>query len=120
MTNKIFIKGLRLYAYHGVLEQEQKVGAYFTIDIELTTDFSNAIKTDSLSGTVSYADLYELVKKEMAIPSKLLEHVVGRIADSVFSSFSNITEIDITLTKENPPMGADCSGAGVRAVFGKS
>ena len=57
MQNKIIIEGLRLYAYHGVLPQERKVGAYFTIDAEITTDFSSAIETDDLRGTLNYADI---------------------------------------------------------------
>ena len=57
MQNKIIIEGLRLYAYHGVLPQERKVGAYFTIDAEINTDFSSAIETDDLRGTLNYADI---------------------------------------------------------------
>ena len=53
--NKILIEGLRLYAYHGVLEQERTIGAYFTIDAEIYADFSQAIDTDELAGTIDYS-----------------------------------------------------------------
>lgn len=111
--NKIFIKGLRIYAHHGVMPQETAIGAYFTIDITITTDFNNAIETDELDGTISYADVYDVIKREMSVPSKLLEHAAGRIVKALMTEYENISEINITLTKENPPMGADCSGAGI-------
>ena len=71
------------------------------------------MQTDRLEGTVSYADLYESIKAEMDIPSKLLEHVAGRILQRLFDNFPSISRIHLTLTKENPPMGADCREAGV-------
>lgn len=116
MTNKVILKGLRLYAYHGVLPQEQKVGAYYDIDIEFETDFSEAMRTDSLEHTVNYAEVLEVVKGEMAQNSKLLEHVAGRIVNTLFSTFPDVTSIKLRLMKENPPMGADCAGAGVEIV----
>ena len=66
-----------------------------------------------MEGTVSYADLYESIKAEMDIPSKLLEHVAGRILQRLFDNFPSISRIHLTLTKENPPIGADCREAGV-------
>ena len=116
MLNKILIQGLRLYAYHGVMEQERKVGAYFTIDLEVETDFSAAIERDDLAGTISYADLFNIIKREMSIPSQLVEHVAGRIAKAILSECSQAQSVRIKLLKENPPMGADCQGAGVEIV----
>ncbi len=113
MQHKIIIKGLRLYAYHGVMEQERKIGAYFTIDCEVETDFSNAIDTDNLEGTISYADVFATIKREMSQPSRLLEHVAGRITKAILHEYSNATSVRLRLLKENPPMGADCQGTGV-------
>ena len=110
---KIILKELRLYAFHGVLPQENKIGAYFTINAELDTDFSKAIETDELDGTVSYADVLEVIKKEMSTPSKLIEHVGGRIIKSIFAEFPSVTKVKLRIIKENPPMGADCKGAGI-------
>jgi len=111
--NKILIKGLRIFAHHGVMPQETTIGAYFTIDVAITTDFSAAMETDELDGTISYADVFSVIQREMSIPSKLLEHVGGRIVDALLYEFKQINEITITLIKENPPMGADCIGAGI-------
>lgn len=110
--NSIILKGVRLFAYHGVLEQERKIGAYFTIDIKIETDFQEAMETDNLDGTISYADVYDIVKQEMAIPSKLLEHVGGRIIKALRSHY-NINKVYLRLMKENPPMGADLQAAGI-------
>lgn len=114
MQNKIFIDGLRLFAHHGVMEQERKLGAYFTIDIEVTTDFSLALDTDDLSKTINYADLFQLIRQEMEKPSLLLEHVAGRIVQATFKKFPSANDVCLKLKKENPPMGADCQGAGVK------
>ena len=109
----IHLKGVRLYAYHGVDPQENAIGAYFTIYLKLKTDFSHASQTDDLEGTVSYADIYQVLKDEMRTPSKLLEHVCQRIAERIFHDFPTIEEFDIKLFKENPPMGAQAERVGV-------
>lgn len=111
--HSIIIKGLKIYAYHGVLPQERKVGAQFYIDLKLETDFTHAMQTDELEGTISYADVYDIVKREMAIPSKLLEHVGGRIIKALRSELPNIYKVYLRILKENPPMGGDMIGAGI-------
>ncbi|MBQ8521242.1 MAG: dihydroneopterin aldolase [Bacteroides sp.] len=113
----IQMKGIQLYAFHGVLPQETAVGANFYIDLKLKTDFSHAAQTDKLEGTVSYAEVYEAVKEEMQIPSKLLEHVCQRIAGRIFRDFPTVEALDIELTKENPPMGACGKSIGVSAHY---
>lgn len=113
----IHLKGLKLYAYHGVLPQENQVGAEYTIDLRLKTDFTQAAETDRLEGTVNYAEVFNAVKKEMEIPSQLLEHVAWRIARRLLDDFPAISEVNIALYKQNPPMGADCSRVGVEATY---
>lgn len=113
----IHLKGIRLYAYHGVLPQENRVGAQYTIDLRLKTDFTLAAETDRLEGTINYADVFNAVKEEMRIPSQLLEHVAWRIAQRLLDDFQTISEINIALYKQNPPMGGDCSQVGVEATY---
>lgn len=113
----IHLKGLKLYAYHGVLPQENQVGAEYTIDLRLKTDFTQAAETDRLEGTVNYAEVFNAVKKEMEIPSQLLEHVAWRIARRLLDDFPTISKVDIALYKQNPPMGADCSQVGVEVTY---
>ncbi len=112
LQSTIQLKGLKFYAHHGVMPQERKVGAHFSVDLTLfLADASTAILKDELAATVNYAEVYDVVKKEMAVPSQLLEHVAGRIANAVFHNFPLVESLEASITKNNPPMGADCEGA---------
>ena len=113
----IRMEGMKFYAFHGVIPQENVVGSYYYLDLKLKTDFTCASETDDLEGTASYADIYTAVKAEMTIPSKLLEHVCQRIASRIFKDFPTIETIDIALFKENPPMGACAKSIGVEVHY---
>ena len=113
----IRLEGMKFYAFHGVLPQENLVGANYYIDLKLKTDFSHAAETDELEGTVNYADIHTAVKEEMQITSQLLEHVCQRIARRLLHDFPTIETIDISLFKENPPMGACAQRIGVEAHY---
>jgi len=115
----ILIRSLKIFAHHGVLPQERTVGAYFIINLSIETDFTRAMDTDELEGTISYAEVYEVVKTEMAVPSNLLEHVAGRICMALFERFPSAEAIHLEILKENPPMGADCAGAGISVDAGR-
>lgn len=113
----IILKDLRIFAYHGVMPQENLTGDYFLVNLRLKVDISPALSSDRLEDTINYGKVYEIVKSEMAIPSKLIEHVAGRICKSIFRKFQSVTEIDIEILKQNPPMGADCGGAGIKLTL---
>jgi dihydroneopterin aldolase len=113
----IKLQGMRYFACHGVLPQERKVGAYFTVDLRLETDFLRAALADDLTGTVSYADVHEAVRQEMAQPAQLLEHVAYRIARRLLDQFPVVQSVEIGVSKENPPMGAEGRRIGVEARF---
>ena len=89
------------------------------LDVEIDTDFTGAMANDNLNGTINYATVFGTIKREMAIPSKLLEHVAGRIAKAILAEHVAAQAVRIRLLKENPPMGADCEGAGVEVVVKK-
>jgi dihydroneopterin aldolase len=109
----IELKKMIFHAYHGVMEQERKVGNTFVVDLKLQLDLSEAIQSDNLEDTVNYAAIFELVKKEMAIPSNLLEHIAGRIIKKIKQNFPQITAIEIRLAKINPPVGGEIEAAAV-------
>lgn len=109
----IILRELRFHAFHGVMPQERKVGAEFSVSVRVATDLSQPVDSDAIADTLNYAMLYEIIKREMAQPSQLLEHVAGRIGKAVMDTFPQVTSMDVTLTKLNPPMGAECAGAGV-------
>jgi len=117
MSSKIYLRNVRFHAFHGVLPQEGIVGNDYLVNLVLDYDFSSAMKTDDLQGTLNYAEVYQKIREEMAVPSKLLEHVAGRIAHRLFSDFPEIQRLQLSITKVNPPMGADSDGAGVEVVL---
>lgn len=101
----IQVENMEFYAYHGCFREEQVVGNQFLVDILVETDTTNAQHSDKLQDTVNYQVLYNLIKDEMKIKSKLLEHVSERIIDSVHSNFAEIKRIKVKVSKMNPPMG---------------
>ncbi|MDR1371046.1 MAG: dihydroneopterin aldolase [Dysgonamonadaceae bacterium] len=109
--NIILLEGMKFYAYHGVLEQEKILGNHYTIDLKIRLDLSKASQSDNLNDTVSYADIYAVVKDEMAIPSQLLEHVAGRIIKKLETRFPAIEKVRIKLSKHNPPIGGEVEKA---------
>ena len=113
----IFLRNVRFYAFHGVMPQERKVGGEFLVDLSVGYPIEEAMQSDKVEDTLNYAELYQLVKKEMDTPSQLLEHVAGRITRKISEQFPQVTSIDLKITKKNPPMGADCDGAGVEVRF---
>jgi dihydroneopterin aldolase len=112
-SSYISLRNVRFHAFHGVMPQERRVGGDFLVNLRVGYPLEQAMQSDEVSDTLNYAALYEVVKTEMMQPSNLLEHVAGRIADAVVKRFPQVTSIDLDLTKQNPPMGADCDGAGV-------
>lgn len=116
METYILLENVRLYAYHGVGEQERIVGNHYLINLKIKINVIDAVRSDSLEDTISYADVFEMVKKEMAIPSKLLEHVAGRIISALRKTYPAIENIELKLSKNNPPMGADMDYASVLII----
>ncbi|MDE5787261.1 MAG: dihydroneopterin aldolase [Bacteroidaceae bacterium] len=111
---KIFLNNIQLRAQHGVMPQEQTVGAQFLVSVEAETNANEAVDSDELRDTVSYADMADIVKAEMAIPARLLEHAAGRIARHLLNRFPTLTGVTVRLTKLAPPItGLQCDGAGV-------
>ena len=89
----IRLQDMRFYAYHGVMEQERRVGGEYLVSLQVETDLSRAALSDAVADTVNYAELYEVVRRVMAEPSQLLEHVAGRIGQCVLEEFPQITAL---------------------------
>lgn len=101
----ISIEGMEFFAYHGCFKEEQVIGTKFRIDLFLEVDTSTAEKSDRLKDTVNYQSVFQLVKKEMETPSKLLEHVGRRILDRIKQEFTSVEHARIKIRKLNPPLG---------------
>lgn len=112
-SSKIFLEDVKIYAYHGVLPEENKIGTWFIVNLEAEADVWKAAETDDVADTISYADLSDIIHSEMKIPSKLLEHVAGRIINKVHGSFPQISFVKIKITKTAPPMQGEMQGASV-------
>ncbi len=103
--SKILLEGLDFFSYHGCFKEEQQIGTHFIVDIELIGDFTKAEFSDDLIDTVNYQAAYLIIKEEMTKPSKLIENVARRIVEKLFISFSQIEEINLKISKLNPPLG---------------
>ncbi len=113
MTTQITLDAMKFYAYHGVEAQERKVGNTFVADLVLSAPIEGAVKSDAIEDTINYATVYEVVKREMAIPSNLLEHVAGRILVALKEAFPELLAIELRISKMNPPLGGDVRSASV-------
>lgn len=96
---------MAFHAYHGCLEHEQQLGNTFIVNIVMTLDTEFAGQTDDLQHTLNYQFVYDIVKLQMDIPSKLIENVSKRILEAVFDTFLQIEELTVQLCKLNPPLG---------------
>ncbi len=105
---KIELIGLEFFAYHGVYAEEQHAGNNFMVDLTVEGDFSAAVASDDLAGTVDYEKLYNLVAEEMQVRSKLLEHVAGRIMSRIAAAHPEIKKITVRVAKLNPPIKGQC------------
>jgi len=101
----ITLSGMEFFAYHGCFAEEQIIGNKFIVDIEFNTNTENAELTDDLSQTVNYQTVYQIVKVEMEIKSKLLEHVARRILDAIYKKFPDLISTRVMVTKMNPALG---------------
>ena len=103
----IKIKNIRVYAYHGCLVEEGKIGSDYRVDVSIKSDLSTSAKTDDLSDTVDYVHLNKIVKQEMAVRSQLLEAVAKRILDRIFLEIPLVKKATIAVSKLNPPIGGN-------------
>ncbi len=109
---KISLEGLAFYAYHGYHEVERENGNHFEVNITIDTDFSEAAENDDLDKTVDYEVIYAIAKEEMANTSKLLEHVVRNIGKRILKE-DGVNEVEVSLSKFNPPINGECKRATV-------
>ena len=110
---KIQLHDIRLYAHHGCLAEETIIGSEYLVQLSVTANLERSAHSDLLADTVDYVALQYIVSKEMAKPSRLLEHVGNRIMTRIFKSLSGVDQVCVTITKCNPPIGGDVAGVSV-------
>jgi 7,8-dihydroneopterin aldolase/epimerase/oxygenase len=117
MSDRIFINGLSLHAYHGVMAYEAKVGQTFTLDLELTIDLAAAAKSDKVIDTVSYDKVVACVSKAFTVQRfRLIEAAAGKVADAVLGTFPRVQSVKVTIHKPHAPIAATFSDVGVTLV----
>ncbi|MFZ4454543.1 dihydroneopterin aldolase [Salibacterium aidingense] len=103
--DKIYLKGMEFYAYHGVFPEENKLGQPFQVDLVLKADLSEAAAEDDLDKSVNYAEAYQTVKNVVEDKCyKLVETIAEDIASEVLDAFAVIQEATIKVMKPNPPI----------------
>lgn len=113
MKHKIFVEGIKCYAYHGCLDEEARIGGNYIIDVELLTDFSQAALNDTLADTIDYVQVNEIVLAEMAIRSKLIEQVGQRIVNRLQKELNGILALKVKITKICPPINGDVNAVAI-------
>ncbi|RZS99336.1 dihydroneopterin aldolase [Aquimarina brevivitae] len=116
----IKLKNIKVYAYHGCLVEEKKIGSDYRVDLSVKADLTQSAKTDALSDTVDYVHLNKIVKEEMAIRSKLLEHAAERILDRILEELPMVQKAKIDVSKINPPIGGNVQMVTIRRIKKRS
>lgn len=109
----IELENVRFFAYHGMMPQERVTGNHFEVNLRVKVNFDEAIESDLLHNTISYADMYDVVRQEMMIPSDLIEHVAGRIMRALCSKWDRIEAVKLKVSKLNPPIPGEVAKASV-------
>ena len=113
MQTILHVTGINCYSYHGCLEEELRIGGWFRVDVAITSDFRKAIESDTLSDAIDYVDVTNLVREQMSHPSRLIEHVGGRIMQKLHEKFPGIKTIELKITKLNPPVNSQIESTAI-------
>jgi len=109
--DEIALSGMTFFGRHGVNPEETELGQRFGVDLAIKLDLARASETDEIEDTVSYAAIFKLVRQEVeGEPSKLLEHLAGRIARSTLALDGRIQQVRVKVIKLNPPLKGSTTG----------
>lgn len=111
--DRIEVEGIKLFGYHGCLDEEGKIGTDYRINVTVWGDLSTASASDDLNDTLDYVIINRIVKQEMVIRSKLIEHVARRILERLLSEMPTTEKAEIKLSKLYPPINGDVESVSV-------
>jgi dihydroneopterin aldolase len=117
---KIFLKNIRLYAFHGCMDEEEKIGSDYVVNVVVHTNLEKSSSTDALCDTVDYVSLHVIVKEEMGIRAKLLEKVADRIIKRIFKEHLEVSMARVKVAKQNPPIGGNVEEVAVELELERS
>ena len=107
MKGTVKVENLKIFAYHGCMEEEEIIGSDYIVNIKAYCMLSKKAFADDITETVNYVDLARIAEREMAVRSKLLESVAKRITSSCMKEIALIEEIFVSISKVCPPINAD-------------
>ncbi|WP_123042723.1 dihydroneopterin aldolase [Cohnella candidum] len=112
--DKMVLKRMVFYGYHGVFPEENKLGQKFYVDLDLRLDLTKAARSDDVADTVNYAEIHSTVKAIVeGAPVKLIEALAEKIANAVLGTYTIINEATVSVTKPNPPFDITFDGVTV-------
>ena len=112
--DKIYLKNIKIYAYHGCMEEEKKIGSNYLVNLVVYADLNMSCKSDELKDTVDYVALLDIVKNQMKIRSNLLENVADRVVYKIISKFPTVRKAVVKIAKLNPPINGDTDEVVIR------
>lgn len=110
----IKVENIRVFAYHGCLKEETKIGSDYRVDLKVSAILQTSAKTDRLSDTVDYVFLNKVVREEMNIASHLLETVAKRILNRILKEDILVKKATVWVSKLNPPIGGDVESVTIK------
>ncbi|MBL1281465.1 MAG: dihydroneopterin aldolase [Fluviicola sp.] len=113
MKHTVEVNGIKIYAFHGCLPEEGKIGGHYIVDVSMTTDFSKAAASDELIETIDYVTVNKIVEEEMGIRSKLIEHVGQRIVNRIKKEIDNVHSLRVKVIKICPPINGDVNNVAI-------
>lgn len=118
--DKIVLRGMEFYAYHGVLEEEEKLGQRFAVELEMAADLRRAGQTDNLRDTLNYVEVYDIVRQTAQRERyHLIETVAEKIAARVLECFPKVCSVRVKVTKTTPPIEGILAGVSVEIERGR-
>jgi 7,8-dihydroneopterin aldolase/epimerase/oxygenase len=114
MMDRMLLKRIVFYGYHGVYPEENRLGQKYLVDLDLRLNLSRAARSDDVNDTVNYAEIHALVKEIVeGPPVKLIEALTEKIASAVLGTYTSIIEATVSVTKPNPPFDITFDGVTV-------
>ena len=117
---RIYLKNIRLYAFHGCMDEEEKIGSDYVVNLSIDADLNLSSQSDNLKDTVDYVSLHTIVKEEMSIRSKLLEKVADRILKRILKDHQQVILVKVKVAKVNPPIGGNVDEVAVERELNRS
>lgn len=113
MGHIIEVNGIKCYSHHGCLPEETAIGGHYIVNVKMHTDFTVAAQNDDLSQTIDYVYVNKVVEEEMAIPSKLIEHVGQRIVNRLKKELKSLENLHVKIIKISPPINGDVDNVAI-------